>query len=159
MLSPAAPAVSDDGTLTLALTRTIEAPREAVFRAWTDPAQLTRWLGPSGMRVEIKHFDARPGGSYRVDMIGASGSVGIVGGAYHEIVPPERLVFTWVWEVDGPDHSSGRETLVTVTFRAVGGHTELTLRHERFENAASRDSHGQGWNSTLDRLAALLAAN
>jgi uncharacterized protein YndB with AHSA1/START domain len=148
---------ADDGALTLELTRMLDAPREAVFKAWTDPTQLARWLGPSGIRPEIRHLDATPGGSYRIDMQGSSGSLGIVAGIYREIAPPERLVFTWIWEQDGPTHSSGHETVVTVILRAVGPRTELTLRHERFHNAQSRDSHGQGWTGSLDRLAAALS--
>ncbi len=96
MPSPASPAAGADGALTFALTRMIEAPREAVFKAWTDPALIARWLGPSGVRAEVRHIDARRGGSYRIDMQGTSGSLGIVGGIYREVVPPERLVFTWI---------------------------------------------------------------
>lgn len=159
MPSPASPAAGADGALTFALTRMIEAPREAVFKAWTDPALIARWLGPSGVRAEVRHIDARRGGSYRIDMQGASGSLGIVGGSYREVVPPERLVFTWIWEENGPTHSAGHETVVTVTLRAVGHRTEVTLRHEQFHSAASRDGHGQGWSGSLDRLAAALATS
>jgi len=66
----------------------------------------------------------------------------------------EKLVYTWAWldEAGKP----GRETLVTVTFRAMGRKTELTLRHEGFETRESRDSHNGGWNGCLDKLAEYL---
>lgn len=152
---PAAAARKAD--LTLVVTRTFDAPREAVFKAWTDPAQIARWIGPRSVKAEVKQMDARPGGAYRIAMHGQSGAINIVAGVYREVVPPERLVFTWAWEDDGAAHKKGHETVITITFKAVGRKTEMTLRHERFDNKASRDSHGQGWAGSFDKLADLLA--
>jgi uncharacterized protein YndB with AHSA1/START domain len=66
----------------------------------------------------------------------------------------EKLVYTWAWR--GDDGKPGHETLVTVTFRAMGPKTELTLRHEGFETKDSRDSHMGGWSGCLDKLAEYL---
>ena len=72
-----------------------------------------------------------------------------VGGTFQEVVPPEKLVFTWQWEnTDGP--TEGAETLVTVEFRDMGESTEVLLVHERFPSADVRDAHQQGWTSMLD---------
>ena len=71
---------------------------------------------------------------------------------------PERLVFTWAWETDHPGGMSGKETLVTVIFRDVGGKTEMTLRHEFFESQESRDSHNGGWNASFEKFSEALAA-
>jgi uncharacterized protein YndB with AHSA1/START domain len=156
MPSPARPAAVGDEALTLTVTRIFDAPREAVFKAWTDPAQVARWKGPRGVQAEVKHMDARAGGGYRVAMHGTPNGTMVVRGVYREFVPPERLVFTWAWEEDPATQRTGHETLVTVTLRALGSRTELTLTHENFDSAQSRDSHGYGWNGSLDKLAELL---
>ena len=82
----------------------------------------------------------------------------MVGGVYREIVPPERLVFTWAWEDDALSHRAGHETLVTVSLRALGNRTELTLAARTLRQRGSRDSHGHGWNGSFDRLATILAS-
>jgi uncharacterized protein YndB with AHSA1/START domain len=86
------------------------------------------------------------------------GTTNIVGGVYREIVPPERLVFTWTWELAGAVFNDGHESLVTVSFAARdNGKTEMTLRHERLGNQEALDSHRHGWTGTFEKLAALLA--
>jgi len=72
-------------------------------------------------------------------------------GTYREILPPEKLVYTWSWEGQDP-----METLVTVEFREVGDSTEVELTHERFPNAEERDKHNEGWVGCLDQLSKLL---
>ncbi|HZT50821.1 MAG TPA: SRPBCC domain-containing protein [Stellaceae bacterium] len=158
MPSPARPAAAaaDDAT-TLVITRVFDAPRDAVFKAWTDPAQVARWKGPRGVQAEVEQMDARAGGGYRVAMHGTPNGTMVVRGVYREVVPPERLVFTWAWEDDAATHRAGHETLVTVTLRAIGRRTELTLRHDNFDSAQSRDGHGYGWNGSFDKLAEFLA--
>ena len=140
--SPAAPAP-------LRITRTYPAPREKVFKAWTDPRALSRWFAPADdFRTEVLELDVRPGGRYRVDMIQGERRHRLAG-RYVEVRPPERLVFTWEWENE-PAH--GLETLVTIELFDRGGSTELVLTHERFIDSASRDEHGKGWNGCLARL-------
>jgi len=140
--------------LAIAITRTFDAPREAVFAAWTDPAQFSRWLGPGDVRAEVVTLDPRVGGSYRIVMHDIpGGGHHAVRGTYREFDPPSRLVFTWAWEQDAETKRAGHETLVTMTLRALGGRTELTLRHERFESETSRDGHNRGWNGCFEKLA------
>ncbi len=157
MPQPANQAAAAETLPSLTLTRMLDAPRETVFRAWTDPVQFSRWMGPASIRAEIKEMDTKPGGAYRIAMHGTPKGMSVVSGTYREIVPPERLVFTWAWEEDVSTHRAGHESIVTVTLRAVGGRTELTLRHERLELDSSRDSHGQGWIGCLDKLGPYLA--
>ena len=136
--------------LTLRITRTIQAPREKVFRAWTSPEELKRWFGPEGVTCPEAEVDLRPGGRYRIAFLEPEGDTVRVGGIFQEVRFPEKLVYTWEWESGG---SAGMgETLVTVKFRDQEGATELTLTHERFPNKDTRDHHGWGWNSTLDCL-------
>jgi uncharacterized protein YndB with AHSA1/START domain len=143
----------------LTLTRIIAAPREAIFAAWLDPALLARWLGPAPVAAEIDRLEPWQGGAWRVRMRRPDGAVHIVGGVYRAIVPPERLVFTWTWGSEAAALNLGRESLVTLTFAARGGGTEMTLRHERFANRESLLSHRQGWTGTFDRLAALVTTD
>lgn len=139
----------------LRITRTFPAPRERVFRAWTDPQALTRWFAP-GVEYEtrVAELDLRPGGRYRVEMLRA-GQTHRVAGTYREIRPPEKLVFTWRWENE-PAHVG--ETLVTIELFDHGGSTELVLTHERLAEAASRDEHEKGWQGCLGRLGTYLEA-
>jgi uncharacterized protein YndB with AHSA1/START domain len=149
------PIVEDKAGLSLTLTRIFDAPREVVFRAWIDPAQIARWIGPRSIKAEIDKMEARPGGAYRIIMHGPTGETYTVQGIYRELVAPERLVFSWAWEDEAgrPRH----ETVVAITFRAVGDKTEMTLRHEWFESKEARDNHDHGWSGSFGKLAEVLA--
>jgi uncharacterized protein YndB with AHSA1/START domain len=83
------------------VVRTIEAPREDVFRAWTDPEQIRSWWGPGEFTCPEAEIDLRPGGSYRLVMQPTAGDPFVVAGTYREVEPPARLVYTWRWET-GP---------------------------------------------------------
>ncbi len=134
---------------TLRLRRTFAAPREKVFRAWTDPEELVKWWGPGGFTVPICELDVRPGGAFRTCMRSPDGDEYNLSGVYREVTPPERLVFTWVWREGA---LAGQETLVTVEFHDRDGATEVVLTHEGFPDAAVRGMHEQGWSSSLDCL-------
>jgi uncharacterized protein YndB with AHSA1/START domain len=139
----------------LSVARTVAAPRETVFRAWTDPKELMRWwAGGPGMSPALAEVDLRVGGRYRLGMRAPDGATEYVcTGVYREVQPPSRLVYTWTWE-----GQAGPETLVTVEFHDRGGATEIVLTHEGFADAASRDQHTAGWNGCLDSLAKTLEA-
>jgi uncharacterized protein YndB with AHSA1/START domain len=102
-------------------------------------------------------LEARPGGAYRTRMRRPDGATNVVSGVYREIVPAQRLVFTWIWEAAGAAFNAGQKSLVTVTFAARDGKTEMTLRHERLVNPEAHDSHRHGWMVTFDKLTELLA--
>ena len=141
--------------LSLTLTRLYDAPRDLVFRVWTEPEHLRRWCAPTGFTVPDSDGDLRPGGAWRATMRAPDGSEHRLAGVYREIAPPERLVFTHAWlDADG---RPGIETLVTVTLEDRAGRTLLTLVQSGFESAGSRDGHAGGWTETLDRLAGHLA--
>jgi uncharacterized protein YndB with AHSA1/START domain len=133
----------------LRIRHTFAAPRERVFRAFTDPEELKQWFGPTdGHAVPVAEVDLRVGGRYRIDMRGPSGSLYRIVGEYREVRPPERLVYTWRWEI-GQDVG---ENLVTVEFRERGDATEVVLTHEAFPTANARDGHEGGWIGSLGRL-------
>ncbi|MFQ5657185.1 MAG: SRPBCC domain-containing protein [Candidatus Methylomirabilales bacterium] len=139
---------------TLQLKRTLAAPREKVFRAWTEPDAVKHWFGPPGYQTSVAEIDLRVGGRYRFGMRQLpDGEVFYNSGTYREVQPPARLVYTWRWERADMDFG---ETLVTVEFLDRGGETELVLTHELFPNTEERDRHTWGWNGTLDRLVQFL---
>jgi uncharacterized protein YndB with AHSA1/START domain len=118
------------------ITRTFDAPRELVFRAFTDPAHVDHWWGPKGFTITTRSMDVRPGGEWRFVMRGPSEWGDFENRiVYDEIVPPERLVYT---HDSGEDNDPGRFH-VTVSFNQVQGNkTELTMRSE-FATKEARD--------------------
>ncbi len=135
----------------LTINRTLQAPVEAVYAAWTDPAQIVRWFAPSDdFRCEVPECDVRVGGRYTVLMHSPDGERHCVSGEYREVVANERLVFSWFWET-----TPERVSLVTVTMRDMAGATRLQLVHEQFADEAARDRHNKGWTGCLDRLVAM----
>lgn len=137
----------------LEIRRTYAQPVAAVYAAWTDPAQISRWMGPRDDFGETDvTLDLRVGGRYRFVMHAPDGDVHRVGGVFREIVPERKLVYTWAWE-----STPERESLVTVLFRPAGQGTELVLVHQRFADSAARDRHHEGWAGCLDRFGRHLA--
>jgi uncharacterized protein YndB with AHSA1/START domain len=140
----------------LVITRVFDAPRALVFKAWSDPAQAARWMGPRGFTASHITNDPRPGGAWRLCLRrDETGEELWQGGVNREIVEPERLVFTFAW--DREDGSPGHETLVSVSFVERDGKTTMTFRQATFDTVESRDGHQGGWTSTFDRLAEHLA--
>jgi uncharacterized protein YndB with AHSA1/START domain len=139
----------EEFTEALRLTRRFKAPREAVFRAFTDPVALAKWFGPEGVQVTNVEVDLRSGGTYSMVFGEEDGESHGLSGVYREISPPERLVMTWAW-----DHGdmAGVETLVTIEFAVAGAETELTLTHEKLPSRNALDMHTQGWTSTFNCL-------
>ena len=139
---------------TLEVRRTAAAPLETVFQAWTDPEMLKKWWRvDAGWSTPIAEVDLRVGGRYRLGMFepGKDGPY-VVGGVYREVTPPEKLVFTWIW--DGP--GAAEETLVTVDFLDQGDATEVILAHQNFADQNMRDEHQKGWGGCLTQLASLV---
>jgi len=136
----------------LTLKRHLKAPPAKVFAAWTDPEKVKRWMGPGETTTKHAESDPRVGGRYRIVMQTPSGQELDVGGVYREVVPDQKLVFTWAWKSTPED-----ESLVTLLFRPDGDGTLLTVTHEQFVDDQARDGHKQGWNGALDKLEKLFA--
>jgi uncharacterized protein YndB with AHSA1/START domain len=152
-------ATMENKNIKLQLTRVFDAPRELVFKAWTDAKQFQQWFGAAacdGATLQSVKVDARIGGKYRLQVRRPDGEFFTTVGIYREVKPPERLVFTWAFEKDGSGDEFGEveppEMLVTIEFRARGKQTELTLTHEKFATVESRDRHNEGWSRCLDSL-------
>lgn len=131
----------------LTLQRRLNASPAKVFRAWTEPAQILKWMHPSGTEMLHAEVEARVEGRFQLVMRGEDGAEHAASGRYLEVVPDAKLVFTWTWR-SAPE----RESLVTVALRPDGEGTLLTLTHEQFADEDARDKHAAGWTSGLDGL-------
>ena len=145
----------------LRITRTFNAPRELVWRAWTDPAMALQWSGPKQWPAFHMELGQKPGDSWRIGMRGfAPGTDKPVeiwqGGVLREFVPPERLAYTYAWEnrasVGLADDGGPHETVITVRLEEHAGKTTMYFRQAFFATAAERDGHNGGWNSSFERL-------
>ena len=140
----------------LEISRVIEAPRDRVYAAWTDPAQLKQWFGPENVQTRELVADAREGGTFRWDIINSEGEEMTMRGEFRELQPDKKIVFTWQWEDD--EDWENHISIVTVELYDRDGGTELRLTHEQLPNEESRDGHTRGWESALDKLERLLSS-
>jgi uncharacterized protein YndB with AHSA1/START domain len=143
------PQASHNST-TLILRRMFTASRQRVFRAWIEPVALEHWLRPRGMVMTVSKLEARVGGSFRFNLENGNSIVG----TYLQIIPSEKLVFTWSGEA-----IQGRETVVTLDFLDKGPLTEVVLTHERLSTPEQRALAEGGWPSMLDALAEVLSSS
>ncbi len=148
--------LSEADERTLVITRIFDAPRELVFKAWTEPEHMAHWFGPRGFTSKVLRNELRPGGGYRIHMRGPDGDDHWTQGVFHEIVEPERLVMAGSW-TDAEGNPTRPETLLSLTFEEYGGKTRLTLHQSGFESVSARDAHHGGWNSSFDCLTEYLA--
>jgi len=138
----------------LTVTRVLNAPRDLVFKMWLDPKHVMQWWGPKHHPATRITWDARPGGQWRNCLRSVeTGKELWHHGVFHEVVPPERLVFSFVWEEEG---ERGVENIVTITLADQGPRTLLTLHQAPFQSAGECDGHGEGWGSSFDRLSLFL---
>ncbi|MBI3700924.1 MAG: SRPBCC domain-containing protein [Afipia sp.] len=138
----------------LTLARRLKATPDKVFAAWTDPEKIVHWFGPAHTidgSVDAQ-MDVRVGGSFRVRFKTDDGEQHEVGGKYIEVLPNERLVFSWAWHT-----TPERQSQVSVILKPEGDMTFLTLTHEKFFDEAARDGHKRGWTGTLDKLERMFA--
>jgi uncharacterized protein YndB with AHSA1/START domain len=141
--------------ISLSVHKTINAPRERVFYAWTQPELLHKWWGAhESFSAPVAEVDLRVGGKYRLGMLEPGKDAPYVcHGVYQVINRPENLVFTWAWENQPHDLDFELvETLVTIEFIDKGQVTEVILTHEKFPDEHMRDEHQGGWNGCLDGL-------
>src|SRR6202046_2619911 len=146
---------SKDREREVVITRVFDAPRELVFKAWTDPKHMSAWFGPKVFTNPVCELDVRVGGAWHIVMRGPDGTDYPCGGVYREIVKPERLVFTNdATDKDGKVILAG---LTTVTFAEEGGKTKLTMRTRATAMVdyalAFLGGMEAGWSQSLDGLA------
>jgi uncharacterized protein YndB with AHSA1/START domain len=144
----------------LVLTRLINAPREKVYRAWTDPELLKQWFAPKPYTTPVVEIDVRPGGSAYFVMRGPDGKDLPNRGVYLEVVPNEKLVSTDAYVKAWEPSEKPFMTLI-LTFEDEGGKTRYTAR-VRHWTVADRETHEkmgfhEGWGLCTDQLEALVA--
>ena len=147
----------------LTITRIFDAPRELVWKAWTEPEHFKRWWGPKDFTTPVIKIDFRVGGRYLYSMRAPDGTDYWGTGVYREIVPMERLVLTDSFADDkgnivpashyGMTGEWPLELGVTVTFEELGGRTKMTLRHVGIPAGQMREMANAGWSQSFDKLA------
>jgi uncharacterized protein YndB with AHSA1/START domain len=157
----------DAGRTGLAMTRVFAAPRELVFRSWTEPERLKRWWGPKGFTTPFCAMDLRVGGVFLYCMRSPEGRDHWGRGVFREIVVPERLVLAMSFaDAEGkavPATYYGLspewplETLLTVAFEEEAGKTRVTLRYKGVPPGPDRGGSRRGWSESLERLGEYLA--
>ena len=157
-MSTAKQYVPGDTERELTLTRTYDAPRALVYKAWTDPKLVAQWWGPKMFTNPVCEVDARPGGKLRIVMRGPDGNDYPMRGVFQEVVAPEKLSFT-NFAVDAEDKPV-IEGFTTVLFTEEGKKTKLTVitRGKAVQPIAVQYLQGmeQGWSMSLEKLAELL---
>lgn len=147
----------------LVVSRVFDAPRERVWKAWTNPAEFKRWWGPKDFTAPVAEMDLRVGGKYLACMRSPDGKDFWSTGVYREIVPMTKLVITDSFADEKgnvvPSTYYGMpdvplETIITVTFEDIDGKTKMTLRHAGFPAGPHREMAGAGWNESFEKLAA-----
>ncbi len=149
-----------NGTSTeLVITRVFDAPRELVYRAFTDPDQLAQWFGPVGWSVprDSVEMDVRPGGKQRFTMVNDAdpSMASPVDGVFLEVVENELLVGAEEWDPTGDPSQSERLTL-RIEFADEDGKTRLTIRQGPYTEEIMGQAR-EGWGSSFTKLDALLA--
>ena len=139
----------------LVVSRTIGAPPDRVFDAWTSADLITRWWGGSGVTCPEAHVDLTPGGEYRIANAMPDGTVTWISGVFELIERPHRLRYTWDVEPADPDAVS---SVVVVEFAAADHGTLVTVNQTRIPSANAGLMFETGWNSCLDGLRDLLAS-
>lgn len=152
------------------ITRVFAAPREVMWKAWTDPQALAQWWGPRKITTTVAQMDVRPGGSYKYTMQMADGTKYPMKGVYREVVEPKRLVYSVDVSEHPPEWTAAilanlppgspatiGEMSHTVTFEKEGGGTRLTIRtgfaSSALRNSFTRIGMTEGWSQSLDKLA------
>src|SRR5438067_11892950 len=138
------------GKLSLEITRVIKAPRDRVYAARTDPAQLKEWFGPENVQTRSVVAEARVGGRFRWELTNSESEEITVHGEYRELELNRKIVLSWQWEDD--ESWEHRDGVGTVELDDIDDGTQLRLIHEKLSNEESRDGHSRGWNSALDKL-------
>ena len=145
----------EPGKQELTSSTVIDAPRELVFRAYTDPKLFAKWWGPRRYEVKIEKFESRSGGSWRVAHVAADGSEHGFRGVNHDVVAPERICQTFEYE-----GVPGHVALQTATFEPLGNKTRIVAQIV-FQSVADRDGMvasgmQSGADESMERLAELL---
>jgi len=157
-----------DETQRMVLTRVFDAPRELVWKAWTDPKYVMQWWGPKDFTASFCKMDFRVGGKFLCCMRAPDGQEFWNGGEYHEIVLHEKIVFSLYFsdphgnKVEpaqyGIEHEALEDACDVITFEDLGnGRTKLTFIGNETMESAKNSGQVEGMNQSLDKFAAVVA--
>lgn len=152
----------------MVITRVFDAPRELVWKAWTDPKYVMQWWGPKGFTAPVCKIDFRVGGKFLCCMRAPDGTEGWNGGEYFEIVEHEKIVYSMYFadaegnKVDpaqyGIEHEAMDDAHDVVTFEDIGnGQTRVTLIGNESMESAKESGQVEGWNEILDKVGAVVS--
>jgi len=140
----------------LIVRRTIPFPRQKLFELFSRADLLSQWFTPNtNIRLEILAFRFESGGRYRFRYWMPDGRTPTVGGHYHEIIEPERISVSWVWEA--PDPLADIPMEVTFEFFEAGSTTEIVVTHEKLPSNSACSIYEDGWERALDGLQRFVA--
>jgi uncharacterized protein YndB with AHSA1/START domain len=147
--------IAESGRQDVIITRVFDAPRGLVFKTCTDPNLIPEWWGPKNLTTAVDVMEVKTGGIWRFVQRDADGNEYAFHGVYHEVLPPERLVYTFEFE-----GMPGHVLLETVRFEEMDGRTKMTDRPV-FQTVEDRDGAiqsgmGQGASESMDRFSKLL---
>jgi len=138
----------------LVINRIINAPRELVWKAWTDPEQVAKWWGPSNFSIPLCEMDVKPGGAILIHMKAPDGVIYPMNGIYKELVKPERIVF--VGAALDTHGNALFEQMTSIQFEKEGNKTKLSIKvtfsKVKPEAAGHLAGAEVGWNQMLDKL-------
>lgn len=151
----------------MTLTRIFDAPREIVWKAWTDPKYVMQWWGPKGFTTPFCEIDFRVGGKFLCCMRSPDGWEGWNGGEYHEIIPFEKIVYSMYFadskgnKVEaaelGIEHEALDDAHDVVIFEDLGnGQTKITLIGNESMESARESGQLEGWNQIVEKFAAIV---
>jgi uncharacterized protein YndB with AHSA1/START domain len=157
-----------ENTDRMVITRVFDAPRELVWKAWTDPQYAMQWWGPKGFTSPVCKVDFRVGGKFLFCMRSPEGQEFWTGGEYYEIVPPEKIVFSMYFadadgnkvaaEHYGVEHQADAAVHDVVLLEDLGnGQTRLTYTGNESMEDATSSGQVEGWKEILDKFAGVLA--
>jgi uncharacterized protein YndB with AHSA1/START domain len=136
-------------TYSFKITKTIKAPRKKVYEAWTDLKAAKKWSVPEGCTITSLKSNFKVGGKYRLAMKTPYGPMSNQG-VYLEIVPNQKIVYTFIWEVEDTE-----ENLIKIEFKVKGKDTQLVMTGSKFEIKDEAAGNKEGWSSCIEKLAAL----
>ena len=152
----------------MVVTRVFNAPRELVWKAWTDPKYVMQWWGPKGFTAPVCRIDFCVGGKFLCCMRSPDGQEFWNGGEYHEIVPHEKIVSSMYFSDSegnrvqpahyGIEHEAIEDAHDVITFEDLGdGQTKLTFTGNETMESAIKSGQAEGWHQILDKITTVLA--
>lgn len=146
--------MAQDKGLNITIERVFDAPRDLIWKVWTDPAHVAAWWGPNGMKTRVDELDLRVGGTWRYVMMSADGGEYPQRGEFQEIVPPELIVTSAVFEYGGG--MPAQHAVLTYRFEDMGAQTKMTMTHVQADDVEYGEDMVKGitwgWNLNWDAL-------